>query len=264
MRRVFVHLHIPKCGGSTIVDILSRNFGPGLVNTNSILNDYQYDSVQVARIIDHYPRLRCLTGHKLSLDLPFDRKDFDLQVFTWIRDPIDRFVSHYFYHRNHTNQVPEAKTMDLLEYTEWALKYENQGMYINGQTKFLGGGSLEKIESMVTDGQLIIFPLTKLQESLYTLEHRFPDAFPVVRIKNRNISKKDQELPDGFRDLVTPFVEKDMYLMKLARQTKLEVERPSRNRMVSGNKSSGMLAWKVARFLRRAAYYVESRFQLPH
>ena len=194
MRTIFVHLHIPKCGGTTVADFLSRRFGPDLYSTNSILNDYQYNAAQVAKIIRHYPNLRCLTGHKLSLDLPFSDQDIDIQAFTWIRDPIDRFISHYFFHRNHTASVPEAKTMNLLEYTEWALKHRNQQMYINGQTRFLSGGSLKTIRSIVTDGKLLLFPLSKLQESFYTLSDKFPETFSDVVVKIRSVSKKDQSI----------------------------------------------------------------------
>lgn len=260
MRQLFVHLHIPKCGGSTVVDFLSRNFGPDLGTTNSILNDYQYDAAQIARIIDNFPHLQCLTGHKLSLDLPFYRKDLDIKAFTWVRDPVDRFVSHYWYHRNHTNLVPEAKTMDLLEYTEWALKYEHQKMYINGQTRFLSGGSVETIRSMVKDGNLLLFPLSKLQESFYTLSHKFPEIFVDLKIKNKNVSKKDQTLPDNFRELILPYVEEDLYVLELSRQTILENESPRRKGTLLNNKSvRRTVALKASHFLHSVARFIEKQ-----
>ena len=260
MRKIFVHLHIPKCGGTTVAEFLSRNFGPDLVSTNSILNDYQYNAAQVARIIDYYPNLRCLTGHKLSLDLPFSREDLDIQAFTWIRDPIDRFVSHYFYHRNHTKLIPEAKTMDLLEYAEWALKFQNQKMYINGQARFLSGGSIETIRSMVKDGKLLLFPFSKLQESLYTLSDRFPETFPAVAIRKKNVSKKDQALPADFRKFVLPYVEEDMSLLELATQTPLKNEIPHQQRTYLRNASKTLrrnLAFSASQFLHRVARYIE-------
>lgn len=262
MRQVFVHLHIPKCGGSTIVDFLWRNFGPDLGKTNSILNDYQYDAAQVARIIDHFPHLKCLTGHKLSLDLPFYRGDIKIQAITWIRDPVDRFVSHYFFHRNHTTLVPEAKTMGLIEYAEWALKYENQKMYINGQTRFLSGGSMETIKSMVKDGNLLLFPLSRLQESVYTLAHKFPKTFVDLATRNKNISKKDQALPDNFRESILPYVEEDVCLLELSRQTTLENERPSQQEIFLRNKYKTIrrnAALRASHFLHRVARFIEKQ-----
>jgi hypothetical protein len=258
VRKVFVHLHIPKCGGTSVAEVLSRNFGPDLGNTDSILNNYQYDADQVSKIIGNYPDLKCLTGHKLSLDLPFDRDDLDLQAFTWIRDPVDLFLSHYFFHRNHTSLVPEAKSMNLLEYSEWALKYENQQMYINGQTRFLSGGLLEIIKTKVVDGRLLLFPLSKLQESFYTLGHRFPNVFVDSKVRSRNASMKDQPIPDNFRELILPYVEDDMKLLELARQTRLETTMPrTEGAGSSGQVVSKALALKSARFLHRAANYIE-------
>jgi hypothetical protein len=256
MRKIFVHLHIPKCGGSSVTDVLSRNFGPDLGTTNSILNDYQYDAAQVARILDHHPRLKCLTGHKLSLDLPFDRNDLDIQAFTWIRDPVDRFISHYFYHRNHTDLVPEAKSMGFTEYVDWALKYGNQKMYINGQTRFLSEGSVKTISLMVKEEKLLLFPLSKLQESLYSLARRFPDVFMDVIIGNKNVSRKDMVLPENLRQLVLPYVEEDMHLLALSRQTALETERPSFSKYVALRRN---MALKTAHVLRYAASFVERR-----
>ena len=260
MRRIFVHLHIPKCGGSAVIDVLRRNFRSGLGNTNGILNDYQYDAEQVARIIRHYPDLRCLTGHKLSLDLPFDREGLDIQAFTFIRDPVDRFVSHYFYHRNHTNFVPEAKTMDLLGYADWALSQGNQPMYVNGQTRFLSGGSLDKVRELARGRRLLLFPSADIQGSFNALARAFPESFVDVRTAHKNVSKKDQPLPAGFRALVLPYVQDDMALLELAAQTPLVHEPPARAHG-SGSRSepSRSIALKAARFLHRAAGFIEKR-----
>jgi len=259
MRRIFIHLHIPKCGGSTIAEFLSRNFGSNLSSTNSILNDYQYDATQVARIIDQRPNLQCLTGHKLSLDLPFSRQGLDIQAFTWVRDPIDRFVSHYFYHRNHTTLIPQAKTMDLLEYAEWALKLQNQKLYINGQVRFLSGGSMKTIRSMVEDRKLLLFPLSKLQESIYTLSDLFPETFSDVRITSTNVSKKDQALPTGFRELVLPYVEEDLSLLELANQVSLKDEMTNQHRSYSQRYKQirRKVSFNTSQLLHRLARFIE-------
>ena len=260
MRQIFVHLHIPKCGGSSVTEVLSRNFGPRLATTNSILNNYQYDAAQVARILDYHPHLQCLTGHKLSLDLPFDRNDLDIHAFTWIRDPVERFVSHYFYHRNHTNLVPEAKYMDFTEYVDWALRDGNQDTYINGQAKFLNGGAVETISLLVKEGQLLLFPLSKLQASLYSLAHRFPGVFMDVSIGNKNVSRKDAVLPENLRKLVLPYVEEDMQLLELSGQTALATGKQGlqgRSFVKSLVALQRSIASKTAHALRSAASFIE-------
>ena len=231
-------------------------------STNSILNDYQYDKDQIARIIDQYPHVRCLTGHKISLDLPFNRDHLKIQAFTWVRDPIDRFVSHYFFHRNHTTMVPQAKAMDLNEYTEWALKEQNQPMYINGQTKFLSGGDLEKIQRVVARGQLLIFPLKKLQESFFVLGHMFPDVFKDLKVRTKNVSEKDQVIPENFKERILPYVADDIQLLELAKKTPLKIDLPKPPNESAIRLGSGMrrrYSAKVGRFLHRLANYIETR-----
>ncbi len=224
-RRVFVHLHIPKCGGSSVKSILELNFGPSLYDTNGVLNDYQYSSEQVCKIIYHHPNLRCLTGHKLSIALPFGHEDLDIRAFAWIRDPVDRFVSHYFYHRNHTNLVPEAKRLNIQDYVEWALVDGHQKMYVNGQTRFLAGSvddeALEKIATLTRDGALLLFPLSAFRESLRRLASDFPSDFRYTRAATRNRSRKDQVVSPELRKLIGEYVGKDQGLLELAKRTHL-------------------------------------------
>lgn len=226
MRPIFVHLHIPKCGGTTVRDFLKRNFGADLGETNGILNDYQYSADQVSRIIDHFPKLRCLTGHKLSCDLPFVRKDIELFAFSWIRDPVDRFVSHYFFHRNHTSLVPQAKSLDLDAYVGWALEEGNMPAYIDGQVRFLAAGSMSRIEELVAAGRLLLFPLDSLAASFATLAERFPNDFTDIRVETKNVSEKDQSLPAGLRERILPHVQKDLKLLEMARRTPLASPQP--------------------------------------
>lgn len=226
MRKVFFHLHIPKCGGSTISDFLYRNFGGSLGYTNSYLNDFQYNQAQISAILDHYPHLKCMTGHKLSLDLPFQREDLDITAFSWIRDPIERFISHYFFHRNHTNITPKAKELSLEDYIEWGLEEGNQEAYVNGQIKFLTGGDFSLIEKKVEEGKLLLFSLSKLKESQYFLVQNYPDHFIDWRVRKKNASKKDQEISPALREKIAPFVEKDLRLLELANKMSLESAPP--------------------------------------
>ena len=152
--------------------------------------------------------------------------------------------------------------MNLLEYTEWALKYENQRMYINGQTRFLSGGSMKVIRSMVNEEKLLLFPLSKLQKSFYTLAHRYPDTFTESIRKNRNVSKKYQAVPSGFREMVLPYVEEDMCLLELSKQTKLKKEMPHRRDRFISKKHIAKprtIAFKSASFLHRVAGFIEKQ-----
>ena len=242
MRNIFIHIHIPKCGGTTVRDFLKRNFKSDLGTTTGILNDYQYNSKQVQRILELHPNLRCLTGHKLSMDLPKSSKLMNINTFSIIRDPVDRFLSHYFFHRNHTTFVPEAKDMDLDEYTDWALKKENQLMYINGQTRFLNGGKLNEIERAVSNSELQLFPLDKLDDALFTLTCDYPETFTEKSFITKNISIKDKVIPQDYRDLVEPYVQDDLRLCEIALNTPLK-SIPESNKLSDINNNLSKKDW---------------------
>lgn len=233
MKTVLIHLHIPKCGGTTIRDLLVRNFGTKLGETNTILNRGQYDRFQVSRILDTHPGLRCLTGHKLSLDLPFEREDLQIHAFTWVRNPADRLVSHYFFHRRKTSLHPETKALSLKDYIERTLNGHSDWERDEGQVQFLSGGSLEAIETAVAEGRLSLFPLERLHDSIYTLSTRFPDMIRDWRLRSFNASRKDQEIPEGLENRVREHFELDWRLCALAGETEIKPVPPGRQHALS-------------------------------
>ncbi len=222
-RDFYVFIHIPKCGGSTFNTILRNLFGVGYAAEYGILNNYQYNASQVKQIIDWYPDLKCLASHRLSLDLPFDHKDTSVTAITFVRDPIERFVSHYFYHRYNTEIFPQTKTLDIDAYTQYLLRSPQEGMHIRSQTGFLSGSAdqrgIDLIRERVQSKQVLCFPLSRFDEACVTLERMFPgDFFNCAYAHRENVSTKDQEVTDGTltRILKLDFVEVDLQLVDLA------------------------------------------------
>ena len=74
-RMTWIHVHVPKAGGSTLRQLFNRNFGEGFYNSNSLLETKQYTCDDVSEIVRCHPWLRCFSDHKLSLDLPYDHDD---------------------------------------------------------------------------------------------------------------------------------------------------------------------------------------------
>lgn len=259
MRDLFVHIHIPKCGGTTVADFLKRNFGTRLLLTSSVLNDYQYDAVQVEKIINHHPDVECISGHKLSTDLPYYRTDWNIVAFSWVRDPVERFISHYFFHRNHTTLVPEAKQLSLVEYTKWALVEGNQPNYINGQTKFLSGsnGDFDRINTLIHERKLLVYPLKNLQLSLHDLANRYPASFHEVSIDSKNRSERDQAVPEDFSKLVEPFVEQDIKLLELAKAITSNTITTGHKMLPFHQRAKRTFGFELSKLLRGTANTVE-------
>lgn len=219
-RRVWIHIHIIKCGGTTFNDILRRNHGRGFASTTTLLND-QYSGEQIGRILRKRPEITCLTGHRLSLDLPWSDPRLALQASTFIRDPVERFISHYFYHRHQLQMIPQAREMNLHDYTTWALEDRNQRGYINGQLRFLTGettvAALNAVREFSSDGRLYLLPLSGFESALALLKARHPAEFRSCTIRQLNTSPRDQTASPSERERIAGFCDLDWQLYHASR-----------------------------------------------
>ena len=78
-------VHIPKTAGGTFEKCLRRVYGSGLV--------LHYGSPQP----EISAETRVIHGHFLAG--AFSRKYPEAKLVTWLRNPVERFVSHYFYYK---------------------------------------------------------------------------------------------------------------------------------------------------------------------
>ena len=79
---------------------MNRNFGKGFYNSQSLLETKQYTCQDVSEIVRCHPWVECLSDHKLSLDLPYHHEHANVYALSYVRDPVERFISRYFFHRH--------------------------------------------------------------------------------------------------------------------------------------------------------------------
>lgn len=201
-RAVWVHIHIPKTGGSTLNSILKRNFGRGFkVNYSPLLDGCRYSRQQVRLIIDAYQDLTCLADHKVSTDLPFNMTDVDIYGLSVFRDPVDHFLSGYFYGRHHPNNINlKAKLMNLDEYIQDYVKRKKFCGFHFHQSCYATGlphqEAIEKIKSLLEEEKLYALPISHFDEGCLMLETKFPQHFKDCSYIRKNVSKKNQKITE--------------------------------------------------------------------
>jgi hypothetical protein len=113
------YVHVMKTGGQTMCDILRQSF-PGRHCDLQAKGVATADDLRFARAF--YPRLRSIAGHGVVPLGNLASACDSIRYFVFLRDPVERCVSHYQYRRN------KEETSD---FEPWLARNENY------QTRFL-------------------------------------------------------------------------------------------------------------------------------
>ena len=220
MRTVWLHVHVPKAGGSTIRQLMNRNFGEGFYNSNSLLETKQYTRDDVSEIVRCHPWLRGFCDHKLSLVLPFDSEHANVHALYFVRDPVERFVSRFFFHRNFEEVNCVAQKMSFREFASAELVDHYAHPQTNSQINFLNGGTgnqdLQPIQSAIKTGKTILAPIEKFDETCVCLEKLYPDDFQDLSYVRVNTSNRNDAIADEDREFVAEHLADDQPLIELA------------------------------------------------
>ena len=222
LRTVWLHVHVPKAGGSTLRQLMNRNFGDGYYNSKSLLETKQYTRDDVSEIVRCHPTVQCFSDHKLSIDLPFDHEHAHVYALSYVRDPVERFISRYFFHRHFEEVNCIAQRLSFRDFAEAELVHQEAHPQTNSQTYFLNGGrsftELSVIEAALATGKAFLFPIERFDESCICLERLFPTMFSDLSYVPANVSKKDAEVSPKDRDFVRRFLSADDPLFSLSQK----------------------------------------------
>lgn len=147
-----VSVHIPKSAGTSFRHILKKVYGEEevirldipLLNPRVRINEELYTEGTLPRgvrvIHGHFSPAEVMRKFPETTDLPF---------ITWLRDPVERVISNYFYLEKRLREVlnEEGRGLNMLSKMQRSLiEYARADITRNRQTKFLEGIDLEDFE----------------------------------------------------------------------------------------------------------------------
>lgn len=219
-RTVWLHVHVPKAGGSTLRQLMNRNFGKGFYNSTSLLEVKQYTSEEVDEIVRCHPWVRCFSDHKISFDLPFNSEHAQVLAFAYVRDPVERFISRYFFHRHFEEVNCIAQRLSFRDFAKAELVEKNCHPQTNSQIYFLNGGcsfsDMQIIHSALATGKAYLFPIERFDQSCICLERLFPESFSDLSYVPTNVSKKDATIDEEDREFAARYLSEDKPVFELA------------------------------------------------
>lgn len=107
---MLISLHTPKAGGSSFKNLLEENFKDQLltdykdVPLNKSVEERKLEVLKFRKKLRHFKKYiykykdyQCIHGHFLPFKYDYYLNKKNSLFITWLRDPLERLVSHYHY-----------------------------------------------------------------------------------------------------------------------------------------------------------------------
>lgn len=194
-----VFIHIPKCGGVSLRRSIYQSAIQCNYQDNKILvpgESHKLNFDQKFKDVNEIDEFRVIAGHYF----PQGTKADDLS-FTILREPLSRFISHYYFfcYKNTKGNYRSSKTLSEMSSTELK-QFATLG---NLQTKWLCGSlAVKTVRPSVDHAIDVLFNtlttfglLSDMQKSIDRINHAFNDQFQLSspEILNKGKTKKQQE-----------------------------------------------------------------------
>jgi len=150
MNDLIIHLHIPKTGGTTLRDIVNRQYSNESILTIPTIGESKNIIETLSK--DRINQLAIIQGHlKYGLHNNIDRS---VKYFAIMREPVDRVLSSYYYvisqSGNPQNLSSAKKTMSIYEYINSGIN----PFLINGQTQLISGNTCSIDDPLIKSNKL--------------------------------------------------------------------------------------------------------------
>jgi hypothetical protein len=178
---LIAYIHVMKTGGQTMCDILRQSF-PGRHCDLQVKGVATADDLRFARRF--YPRMKSVAGHAVVPLSNLAEACDSIRYFAFLRDPVERCVSHYQYRRN------KDETSDFVP---WLAKYAHYQTRFFSRTHEMrdpwavepdAGRAIDAVESRVGFCGL----QERFDESLVLLARWVGDPAFEVAYRSRNVA----------------------------------------------------------------------------
>ncbi len=146
LRFVILHYHILKNAGTTIENVLDRNFGERLARLDTPHRDGRIEQSDIVEYLERHPNIEAISSHQIHYPVP-QASGFLFFDWCFLRDPIDRLRSTYDYFRQKpADGDPLSEAANAMEFGAYirALLERFPEQVDNPQTNLLANGAADR------------------------------------------------------------------------------------------------------------------------
>lgn len=235
--QVLIFLHLPKSGGNTFYDIISSQ--KRYQSTCDMRNCNVYDLTP-----EETKRLEMVYGH-MAFGIHKQLPQSNFAYITFLRHPIDRVVSHYYFHRgikDPNNVLGEMfNCMTLYDYVTSA-EWDDNPVYVaastvNIQTRLLTDtmeDNCEAAKNNLIKYFTVVGTTERFDDTLSVLEKKL--GWEIETYEKRNVTVDRPalaEVPKEIIEIIKRKNEHDIALYQLANQLLDEQLRTTKNQRMT-------------------------------
>lgn len=193
---MLIFMHILKTGGSTLQAILQKQYSEWiLTNENEkVLNNETIKELMLEKNIEN---VKCVFGH-----FPFgvhNHFSTPYQYITFIRDPVERVISLYYYIKNtkgHSmyNDLQEVSLEEFVSRKEYKhLVRNHQTGYLSGECSLITGyenvPNLSLAIQNIRKDFAVVGIMEMYEESLYLMKQKLKWSEQIFNYSIQNVNK---------------------------------------------------------------------------
>jgi hypothetical protein len=213
-----ISVHLPKTAGTSFGSSLREHFGEHYQDDyadGGLRRDMRERcaaSIAAARLIDAYGlgNVACVHGHFLPVKYLLLSTRSPLSFVTWLRDPIERLLSHYYYWQESYNEATAPPHHREVVEQGWTLEqFCLSERFRNVYTQYLWGFPLENFDFIgITE--------CYVEDFAEFCEHFLGSALPSKRLNASSSSRLRDGIDSAFLHQVKAFHAADMHLYQRA------------------------------------------------
>jgi len=258
MKDIIVFSHMMKTAGSSLLKNFIYYYGVELlyINRGSRIGDNKYNLEYLKKDLKKKKgKEKIIAGHCFRPHMNMDLQNYNLRWFTFLRNPKNRYLSHYFHTRYFlTNNFNKGsfKNMKNKNIVEWEKISGNS----NYQCKFIAGEPNSQKAIDILEKKFEWVGITKeFDQGINSLKTHFQieDLDYTTNLTNASLAKKEEKtaVMTQYADFIQDMNKEDEILYKYVkdniwpRHKKVE---PSRNLKLKSNsllKQYNMLAFHI-------------------